>query len=83
MTVELNPVLWGRLGVDVLAGYLKGEKYKQQVFIKHVIIDKTKGYIVTNNHVIKDADMVSVEHCTVVPHSVDFSKLNPGFVAIK
>ncbi|MCL4800627.1 MAG: substrate-binding domain-containing protein [Burkholderiales bacterium] len=39
MTVELNPVDWGRLGVDVLAGYLKGEKYKQQVFIKHVLID--------------------------------------------
>lgn len=41
MTVELNPVLWGQLGVDVLAGYLKGEKYKQQVFIKHVLIDST------------------------------------------
>jgi ABC-type sugar transport system substrate-binding protein len=41
MTVELNPVLWGRLGVDVMAGYLKGEKYKQQVYIKHVIIDET------------------------------------------
>lgn len=39
MTVELNPVQWGRLGVDVLAGYLKGEKYAQQVFIKHVLID--------------------------------------------
>jgi ribose transport system substrate-binding protein len=39
MTVELNPVLWGRLGVDVLAGYLKGEKFQQQVFIKHVVID--------------------------------------------
>ncbi|MCZ7562705.1 MAG: substrate-binding domain-containing protein [Burkholderiales bacterium] len=39
MTVELNPVLWGRLGVDVLAGYLKGEKYQQQVFIKHVLVD--------------------------------------------
>jgi ABC-type sugar transport system substrate-binding protein len=41
MTVELNPVLWGRLGVDVLAAYLKGEKVEPQVFIKHVIIDKT------------------------------------------
>jgi ribose transport system substrate-binding protein len=40
MTIELNPVLWGRLGVDVMAGYLKGEKYQQQVFIKHVIIDQ-------------------------------------------
>lgn len=41
MTVELNPVLWGRLGVDVLATYLKGDKVAPQVFIKHVIIDKT------------------------------------------
>ena len=39
MTVELNPVLWGRLGVDVLAAYLKGERTEQRVFIKHVIID--------------------------------------------
>ena len=39
LTVELNPVLWGQLGVDVLAGYLKGEKYKPQVYIKHVLID--------------------------------------------
>jgi ribose transport system substrate-binding protein len=40
MTVELNPVLWGRLGVDVLAQYLKGDKVEPRVFIKHVIIDK-------------------------------------------
>ena len=41
MTVELNPVLWGRFGVDVLAQYLKGDKVEPRVFIKHVIIDKT------------------------------------------
>ena len=41
MTVELNPVEWGRLGVDVLATYLKGNKVEPRVFIKHVIIDKT------------------------------------------
>ena len=41
MTVELNPYLWGRLGVDVLAQYLKGEKVEPRVFIKHVIVDKT------------------------------------------
>jgi ribose transport system substrate-binding protein len=40
MTVELNPVEWGRLGVDVLAQYLKGDKVEPRVFIKHVIIDK-------------------------------------------
>ena len=39
MTVELNPVLWGRLGVDVLASFLKGDKVEPRVFIKHVIID--------------------------------------------
>ena len=41
MTIELNPVLWGRMGVDVLSEYLKGDKVKPQVFIKHVIIDST------------------------------------------
>ncbi len=39
MTVELNPVEWGRLGVDVLATYLKGEKVEPRVFIKHLLID--------------------------------------------
>jgi ribose transport system substrate-binding protein len=41
MTVELNPVQWGRLGVDALAAYLKGENVEPRVFIKHIIIDKT------------------------------------------
>jgi ribose transport system substrate-binding protein len=39
MTVELSPVEWGRLGVDVLAAFLKGDKVEPRVFIKHVIID--------------------------------------------
>jgi ABC-type sugar transport system substrate-binding protein len=41
MTVELNPVEWGRLGVDVLAAFLKGNKVEPRVFIKHVIIDSS------------------------------------------
>jgi ribose transport system substrate-binding protein len=41
MTVELNPVEWGRLGVDVLATYLKGSKIEPRVFIKHNLIDAT------------------------------------------
>jgi ribose transport system substrate-binding protein len=41
MTVELNPVEWGRLGVDVLNTYLKGDKVESRVFIRHVIIDAT------------------------------------------
>ena len=41
MTVELNPVEWGRLGVDVLATYLKGDKVEPRVFIKHELIDNS------------------------------------------
>jgi ribose transport system substrate-binding protein len=41
MTVELNPVEWGRLGVDVLNTFLHGSKVEPHVFIKHVIIDAT------------------------------------------
>ena len=41
MTVELNPVEWGRLGVDVLNTFLQGGKVEPHVFIKHVIIDAT------------------------------------------
>ena len=41
MTVELNPVLWGRLGVDVPATFLKGDKVEPRVFIKHLVIDNS------------------------------------------
>ncbi|HKN08496.1 MAG TPA: substrate-binding domain-containing protein [Pseudomonadota bacterium] len=41
MTVELNPVEWGRLGVDVLDAFLNGGSVEPRVFIKHVIIDAT------------------------------------------
>ena len=41
MSVELNPVEWGRLGVDVLNTFLHGSKVEPHVFIKHVIIDAT------------------------------------------
>jgi ribose transport system substrate-binding protein len=39
LTVELNPVQWGRLGVDTLDTYLKGGKLDQKVFIKHQLVD--------------------------------------------
>jgi ABC-type sugar transport system substrate-binding protein len=41
MTDELKPSDWGRLGVDVLATYLKGDKVEPRVFIYHVLIDGT------------------------------------------
>jgi ribose transport system substrate-binding protein len=39
VTVELNPTSWGRLGTDILAGYLRGERYTPQVFIRHEVVD--------------------------------------------
>jgi ribose transport system substrate-binding protein len=41
MTVELNPAEWGKLGIDVLATFLKGDKVEPRVFIKHIIIDES------------------------------------------
>ena len=41
MTIELNPATWGRLGVEVLEKYLKGQKFEQRVFIPHIVIDGT------------------------------------------
>ena len=40
LTVELNPLTWGRIGVDKLSDYFKGEKLEKQVFIPHVLIDR-------------------------------------------
>jgi ABC-type sugar transport system substrate-binding protein len=39
LTVELNPLTWGRIGVDKLNDYFKGEKLEKQAFIPHVLID--------------------------------------------
>jgi ribose transport system substrate-binding protein len=43
MTVVLNPVAWGRLGVEVMDRYLKGERPKQRVFIKHILAVKSNA----------------------------------------
>jgi len=40
MTVELNPVDWGKLGVDSMAAFLEGTPPEQQVFIQHKLIDE-------------------------------------------
>jgi ribose transport system substrate-binding protein len=39
LTVNLNPVAWGRLGVDTMVEYLKGNKPKGDVAVKHVLVD--------------------------------------------
>jgi ribose transport system substrate-binding protein len=41
LTVELNPVAWGRLGLETMVKYLGGEKPGGQVAIKHVLVDRS------------------------------------------
>jgi ribose transport system substrate-binding protein len=40
LTVVLSPIAWGRLGVDIMDGWFKGERPGQQVFIKHILATK-------------------------------------------
>jgi ribose transport system substrate-binding protein len=39
LTVELNPATWGRLGVDVMADFLKRKPPQGPVHVKHMLID--------------------------------------------
>jgi ribose transport system substrate-binding protein len=41
LTVELNPVAWGRLGVDTMVNYWKGVKPSGQVSIQHRLVDQS------------------------------------------
>jgi ribose transport system substrate-binding protein len=50
LTVELNPLTWGRIGVDKLNDYFKGEKLEKEVFIPHTLIDRTNVEAKTGNN---------------------------------
>jgi ribose transport system substrate-binding protein len=41
LTVALNPADWGRLGVDTLAIYLRGDKPPGAVTVPHALVDQT------------------------------------------
>jgi ribose transport system substrate-binding protein len=41
LTVELKPADWGRLGVDTLAIYLRGDKPAGAVLVPHALVDQT------------------------------------------
>ncbi len=40
LTVELKPTDWGRLGVDTLAAYIKGQPPAGPVTVPHVLVDQ-------------------------------------------
>lgn len=41
LTVSLNPVAWGTLGIDTMDAQLKGKKFDKKVFVGHVLVDST------------------------------------------
>ncbi len=40
LTVVLNPVRWGELGVDTLHAHLTGKKFDAKVYVAHVLVDQ-------------------------------------------
>ncbi len=41
LTVALNPVAWGQLGVNTMDAQLKGKKFDKKVYIGHVLVDSS------------------------------------------
>ena len=41
LTVDVNPVAWGRLGIDTMVEYLKGNRPGDKVAIKQQLVDAT------------------------------------------
>ena len=41
LTVSLNPVRWGHLGIDTMDAQLKGKKFDKKVFVGHDLVDSS------------------------------------------
>lgn len=41
LTVSLNPVAWGFLGVNTMSDHLAGKKFDSKVFVGHALVDST------------------------------------------
>jgi ribose transport system substrate-binding protein len=41
LTVVLNPIEWGTLGVNTMNAQLSGKKFDARVYVGHVLVDKT------------------------------------------
>jgi ribose transport system substrate-binding protein len=39
LTVALNPVAWGNLGIDTMDAQLKGKAFDKKVYVGHVLVD--------------------------------------------
>lgn len=43
LTVALNPVAWGKLGIDTMSAHLTGKKFDKKVFVGHALVDKSNA----------------------------------------
>ena len=43
LTVALNPVAWGKLGVKTAVDYLTGMKPGKNVYVKHLLVDSSNA----------------------------------------
>ena len=41
LTVALNPVAWGNLGIETMDVQLKGKAFDKKVFVKHLLVDSS------------------------------------------
>ena len=41
LTVVLNPIQWGFLGVNTMTAHLSGKSFDRKVFVDHVLVDKS------------------------------------------
>lgn len=41
LTVALNPVAWGNLGIETMDAQLKGKAFDKKVFVKHLLVDSS------------------------------------------
>ncbi len=69
-------------GVTLLAGKAVGAPFVGAVAASLAIAETLRLLHQGPLHQVIDLDLQAVEHRTAVPHRGDFSRLNPGFVAI-
>ena len=41
LTVALNPVAWGNLGINTMDAQLKGKAFDKKVFVRHLLVDSS------------------------------------------
>lgn len=70
-----------RCGATILAGKAVDAPFVGAVAGCLVLSEVLRPLLGGPIHQLVDLDMQGVEHRSAIPHSYDFSRLNPGYVA--